>query len=67
MIYHSFRCVCKWEWGLWCGFLAGSGNGPGELYILGVGLVLRGATHMDVSSRLAHFGVAIYIAEQAFG
>ena len=37
------------------------------LYIVGVGLVLRGATHMDVSSRLAHFGVAIYIAEQAFG
>ena len=29
-----------------------------ELYIVGVGLVLRGATHMDVSSRLAHFGVA---------
>ena len=52
---------------MWCRFLAGSVNGPGELCILGVGLVLRDATHMDVSSRLAHFGVAIYIAEQAFG
>ena len=37
-----------------CGFLAGSVNGPGELCIVGVGLVLRGAPNVGGGNVSSH-------------